>query len=285
MQMKSGRNPDSLELEGLSLMESLTRHWPEYLMEAAQLGIFMISAGVFTTLLENPASSLHLAIPNGDVRRGLIGLAMGGTAMALIYSPWGKRSGAHMNPAVTITFLRLGKIPRWDALFYIVFQFLGGLAGVLSTAFVLGKYFTQPPVRYVATVPGPSGDLVAFMGEFVIATIMMGMIVVVSNHAPIARFTGLFAGLLIASFVTFEAPLSGFGMNPARTFASALPGGIWTAIWIYFTAAPLGMLAAAQGYLFVKSHHSIHCCKLHHRSDRRCIFCGKQITPPFAKAV
>jgi aquaporin Z len=244
-------------------------------MEAAELGIFMISAGVFTALLEHPASYVHQAIPNGDVRRGLIGVAMGGTAVGLIYSPWGKRSGAHMNPAVTITFLRLGKIPPWDAFFYIVFQFLGGLAGVLLTAFVLGKCFTQPPINYVVTVPGQTGDLVAFMGEIIIASIMMGMIVFVSNHAPIARFTGLFAGMLIASFVFFEAPLSGFGMNPARTFASALPSGIWTSIWIYFTAAPLGMLLAAQGYLLVKEHNSIRCCKLHHQPNSCCIFCGK----------
>jgi aquaporin Z len=273
--MKSGRNPASRELQVLSCSESLKGHWPEYLMEAAALGIFMISAGAFTALLEYPSSFVHQAIPNGDVRRALIGVAMGTTAMGLIYCPWGKRSGAHMNPAVTITFLRLGKIPLWDALFYILFQFLGGLAGVLLTAFALGSAFTHPPVNYVVTVPGPAGDLAAFTGELLIAFIMMAMIVHVSNKAAMARFTGLFAGLLIMCNVTFEAPFSGFGMNPARTFASALPSGIWTAMWIYFTAAPLGMLLAAQGYLLVKGRDSIHCCKLHHQSHRRCIFCDQ----------
>src|SRR5271170_5103862 len=178
--MKSGKNPESLELHALSFSGSLSHHWPEYLMEAAALGIFMISAGVFTTLLETPASFLHLALPNGDVRRGLIGVAMGATAMGLIYSPWGKRSGAHMNPAVTITFFRLGKIPHWDAVFYIVFQFLGGLAGVMLTALALGKFFTRPPVNYVATVPGPAGIIAAFAGEIFIAFIMMAMILYVS---------------------------------------------------------------------------------------------------------
>jgi hypothetical protein len=135
----------------------------------------------------------------------MIGVAMGATATGLIYSPWGKRSGAHMNPAVTITFLRLGKIPLRDALFYIVFQFFGGLVGVLLTALILGNFFAQPPVNYVATVPGPAGDLPAFLGELVIAFIMMGMIVYVSNEPAIAHFTGLFAGLLIMCYVTFEA--------------------------------------------------------------------------------
>ena len=272
--MKAAKRHDSLELRKLSFGESFKQHWPEYLMEAAALGIFMVSAGVFTALLEWPGSPAHAAIPDGNTRRALIGLAMGGTAMGLIYSPWGKRSGAHMNPAVTLTFLRLGKIPPWDAFFYIVFQFLGGLAGVLLTALALGKSFTQPPVNYVATVPGHAGNLAAFLGELIIAFIMMAMIVYVSNKPAVARYTGLFAGLLIVCYVTFEAPLSGFGMNPARTFASALPSGIWTAIWIYFTAPLAGMLLGAQAYLFLKDHSSIRCCKLHHYSDRHCIFCG-----------
>ncbi len=274
--MKGAKRHDSAELGALSLGGSLAHHWPEYLMEAAALGIFMVSAGAFTALLEWPGSPALRAIPDGNARRALIGLAMGGTAMGLIYSPWGKRSGAHMNPAVTLTFLRLGKIPPWDALFYIVFQFLGGLAGVLLTALALGRVFTQAPVSWVATVPGPAGVPAAFAGELVIAFFMMAMIVTVSNMPALARYTGLFAGLLIACNVTFEAPLSGFGMNPARTFASALPSGIWTAIWIYFIAPPAGMLLGAQAYILAKSHRSIRCCKLHHFSDRRCIFCGRR---------
>jgi aquaporin Z len=253
----------------------LQQHWPEYLMEAAALGIFMVSAGVFTTLLEWPGSLAHHEIANPDLRRALIGVAMGATATGIIYSPWGKRSGAHMNPAVTLTFLRLGKIPPADALFYVVFQFLGGLIGVLLTAMALGKSFTQLPVSYVVTVPGALGNWPAFTGEFVAAFLMMGMIIYVSNKPSIARFTGLCAGILITGYVTFEAPLSGFGMNPARTFASALPSGIWTAIWIYFIAAPVGMLLAAQGYLMIRDKGSIRCCKLHHHPKRPCIFCRK----------
>jgi aquaporin Z len=139
--MKSGRRADSVALPTLSFSESLKQHWPEYPMEAADLGIFMISAGVFTALFECPASFVHRAIPDEEVRLALIGVAMGATATGLIYSPWGKRSGAHMNPAVTIAFLRLIKIPLMDALFYIVFQFFGGLVGVLLTALILGELF------------------------------------------------------------------------------------------------------------------------------------------------
>src|ERR1700759_2549094 len=101
------------------MLEALKKHWPEYLMEAAELGIFMISASVFTIMLFPPASPAVHAIASDFVRRALTGFAMGITAIALIYSPWGKQSGAHINPAVTLTFLRLGKVAPWDAVFYV----------------------------------------------------------------------------------------------------------------------------------------------------------------------
>jgi aquaporin Z len=279
--MHPGRAVKARPLKRLSVAESLRRHWPEYLMEAAQLGIFMVSAGAFTVLMESPLSfigRLHLA---PYVCRAVIGVAMGGTAMGLIYSPWGRRSGAHMNPAITMTFLRLGKIPPWDAFYYVIFQFSGGLAGVLLTIWTFGSAFTQQPVNYVATIPGAAGDGAAFAGEITISFIIMAMIVYVSNKPAIARFTGVFAGLLIALFVEFEAPLSGFGMNPARTLASALPGAIWTGLWIYFTAVPLGMLLAAQCYLMVGKADSIHCCKLYHSLREPCIFCDRRVLPGF----
>ena len=85
-------------------------HWPEYLIEAGAIGTFMVSAAVFAAVLYYPSSPMSGAVSNELVRRALMGLAMGATAVAIIYSPWGQRSGAHMNPAVTLTFFRLGKV-------------------------------------------------------------------------------------------------------------------------------------------------------------------------------
>src|SRR5438034_10035987 len=141
------------------------QHWPEYLIEAWALGTFMVSAALFTALLEYPGSPVYQLIPNGAVRRALIGLAMGLTAIALIYSPWGQRSGAHMNPATTLTFLRLAKVMPWDAAFYISGQFIGGVCGVFVSKFILGAIIAHPSVSYVTTVPGPAGPAIAFMAQ------------------------------------------------------------------------------------------------------------------------
>ena len=256
------------------MRRAFREHWPEYLMEAACLGAFMISAGLFTAILEYPNSPVRRAIPNDFVRVALNGLAMGLTAIAIIYSPWGARSGAHMNPAVTWTFFRLRKVKSWDALFYPIFQTLGGIAGVLLVKFALGRVFTDAPVSYVITLPGKAGVAVAFVAEMAIACGMMLMVLFMSNTLKVARFTGLFGGTLVFLYITFEAPFSGMSINPARTVASAAPSGVWTAAWIYFVAPIGGMLLAVELYHSLRRGAKVACAKWNHDMRHRCIFCG-----------
>ncbi len=273
MRLDLSRRSDLLKSKGVALRQAVRTHWPEYLMEAALLGLFMVSACLFTALLEHPASPVRQAIADPFARRALIGLAMGLTAISLIYSPWGKQSGAHFNPAVTLTFYRLGKVAPWDAVFYVAAQFAGAVAGVMLAAALLGPAVMDTTVHYAATRPGAQGVAVAFAAEAVIAFGLMMMVLTVSNRANVARLTGLCAGLLVAAFITFEAPLSGMSMNPARTFGSALSAHAWTALWIYFTAPPLGMLLAAGLYRRFSRRRDVVCAKYHHQNDRRCIFC------------
>ena len=135
-------------------------HWPEYLIEAGAIGTFMLSAAGFAALLYYPASFVATGIHSELLRRGLMGLAMGLTAMAIIYSPAGQRSGAHMNPAVTLTFFRLGKVEFSDAVAYIVAQFIGAALGLTVIACALAGVVSDPSVNYVTTVPGPAGAAV-----------------------------------------------------------------------------------------------------------------------------
>jgi glycerol uptake facilitator-like aquaporin len=119
------------------MRDAIARHWPEYLIEAGGLGLFMLSACAFATLMEHPASPVRQAIADAMLRRVPMGLAMGLTAIGLIYSPFGQRSGAHFNPAVTSTFFRLGKVARWDYALYVVAQCVGGLVGIAVAAALL----------------------------------------------------------------------------------------------------------------------------------------------------
>jgi aquaporin Z len=256
------------------MRETLRRHWPEYLMEAALLGGFLLSACTFATLLQHPGSPVHQALPDPLLRLGLMGTAMGLTLVGLVYSPWGKQSGAHMNPCVTLTFCRLGKVPPQDACWYALAQFGGGILGVcLAVALLMGAV-GHPDVNYAVTAPGEAGIAVAFLAEASIAFGMMTLVLHLSNHKSLAPYTGMYAGCLVALYIFVESPISGMSMNPARTVGSAFSARSWTALWIYFTAPPLGMLLASELYVRLKGAGSIRCAKLHHHNDRRCIFCG-----------
>jgi aquaporin Z len=256
-------------------------NWPEYLIEATALGSFMVSATVFAALLNHPFSPVAAAISNEFLRRSAMGLAMGATAVAIIYSPWGQRSGAHMNPAVTLTFFRLGKVALRDFAAYTASQFAGGIAGLGLAAFALGAVVADPSVNYVATLPGPNGELMAFAAEASISFVLMLTVLAVSSHSKLAPFTGVCAGLLVWTYITVEAPLSGMSMNPARTFGSALLARNFSALWIYFTAPPLGMLLAAEVFVRRMGIECVLCAKLHHPATGPCIFgCQRPAKPP-----
>ena len=252
------------------MMSALRSHWRLYLMEAGGLATFMISACLFAVILEHPDSVVRQLLGDEFARRALMGSAMGLTAVAIIYSPWGKKSGAHINPSVTLAFLRLGRIKFPDALFYVLAQFGGGVAGVLIAWVLLGARLAHQPPNFVVTAPGMNGVVVAFAAEAAISAILMLAVLFVSS-SKFASCAGLCAGALVAVYIAFEAPFSGMSMNPARSFGSALAAGDLTGLWIYFIAPPLGMLLAASLYQSLSTRGG--CAKLYHVKDVHCIFC------------
>jgi aquaporin Z len=267
---------------------SIESHLIDYAIEGLLLGTFLVSASAVTVALEHPASPIHGLLPNPTVRRILTGLAMGLTSVALVYSRPGRRSGAHMNPALTLTFLRLGKVMPADAAGYVAGQFVGAMGAMGLLAWMAGPWVAHPAVDYVRTVPGPAGEAAAFLGELAISCGMVLLVLAVSNSRWRA-WTGLVAGLMVAAYISLEAPISGMSMNPARTFGPATAAGAYDALWIYFVAPLAGMLAGAEIYVRRYGLHAIACAKLHHDAQSRCLFrCGyagrASGTPPMTAA-
>lgn len=244
--------------------------WPEYGMEAATLGLFLFSACTFAVLLGFPGAFLHDAIPGDVPKRIAGGIAMGLTAIALIRSPWGQQSGAHMNPSVTLTFFALGRISPQRALGYVAGQFIGACLGVLLALLVLGAPLAQ--VNFAVTRPGQWGAGAAFCAEFAISFLMLSTVLWTANSRLLSPYTPYFAGALVALFIALEDPYSGMSMNPARSFASALAAGHWEGLWIYFTAPPLGALTAAALYRFGPWAGRVYCAKLDHHNSKPCPF-------------
>src|SRR6266496_4629534 len=240
--------------DGLTQMKaSFKKNWIHYLQEALGLAIFMISACFFGAMLEAKNSVLHLAIHSSFARTIIMGVLMGTTALFIFYSPWTSPSGSQINPAVTLSFLRMGKMCPWDVLFFILFQIVGGVLAVYIMQVILEGKLVSPPVNSVATVP-VAGKLPALITEFLIAFVTMMMVMFTSHHEKLKNYTRIFAGCLVCTWVIVAGPISGFGMNPARSFASALPANIWTAFWIYLFTPIAGMLLATEFFVFIRKN-------------------------------
>jgi aquaporin Z len=126
----------------------------------------------------------------------------------------------------------------------------------------------------MATLPGPSGVAVAWLAEFSFSSLFMLVVLTLSN-SRFARLTGLIAGALLAIYIIVETPLSGMSTNPARSLGSAVAARTWSDLWLYFTAPPLGMLAAAEISVRARVLKGVLCAKLVHPRAGTCIFrCG-----------
>ena len=215
-------------------------------------------------------------IPDSNLRRLITGIIFAGTATAIVYSPLGRRSGGHINPAVTLAFLRLGKISPKSAAIYIAVQVAGALTGAALVLVIWRGWATSVSVG--ATVPKDGGVVAAVAAEVAVTFLLVSLILNFVDRPTLMPFTAAAAGALVAFFVFVEAPVSGTSLNPARTLGPAIVGGTFTDLWIYFLGPPLGALAAA--YLYRRHRSGVACGKLFHTDAVECRFLDCQYTPP-----
>jgi aquaporin Z len=227
----------------------------------------MLSTCFFGTLLYSRDSPLHDGSP--IFRAILMGDAIALTTFLIIHSPFGHRTGAHFNPAVTLAFFGWG-VHRWDAGCYILAHFVGAVAGVARQ--ILRMRLSAPPVLYLVTLAGAYGNFAAFFGEFLLSALLMSVVLYASNHRLLVRFAPLFVALVTVSYFAFSSSISGFSVNPARSFSSALFAWIWQGVWIYFLAPCLGMLAAAALYVRRVGRDGVYCAKVFHDLHSTCPF-------------
>jgi len=244
---------------------ALRRHWPEYAIEGGFLFAFVLLAGVVSAWLQAAGTGSEI------LHRVLSGALLGGLLVAMIYSPWGRRSGSHMNPAITLAYIRLGKVGRWDGVFYIVAQLAGALAAVLLLRSGALLPPASAPASLAATI-GPSNLWVAFATQFVLATVAMLLILFTSNHASFFRWTGAVYGLLVMLVVACVSPLAGFGMNAARLLAVDATSELGLLRWLNLLPPLLGMQLAIEVYRLFTGRSQVLCAKLAHNTHGRCIF-------------
>jgi aquaporin Z len=234
------------------LKAAFRKNKKHYLQEALGLALFMFPACFFSALIFSANGSWNHTIPGELLKNVVMGLIMGLTALFVFYSPWTAPSGSQINPAVTLAFLRVDKMCRYDAMFYVIFQLTGGTVAVFIMQALIGTALTDPPVSSAVTIPGKAGQWWALLTEFLISFITMTMVLFTSHHKKTKQYTRILSAILVCCWVVVASPLSGFGMNPARSFASAMASGIWKSFWIYVFIPIAGMISAAEFFLFIQ---------------------------------
>jgi len=246
-------------------------HWPEYGAELAGTAwnVFVgLSAVVFNMAPGMPGGRF---IPNASLRLLVTGLIFAGSGSLYTISPWGRLSGAHLNPSVTLAFWARGKVRSHDVLGYLAAQFLGGALGAWLLALVWRGHAVD--VGNGRTLPGvgwTTGE--TFVTEFAMTFSYVLAILCFVSRPRLMHWTPLMNWFVVAGLVWLAAPISGTSLNPARSFGPALVAGQWRDQWIYALAPPLGALLAAGVFPLLAVGGKVLTAKLFHSAHYRSIF-------------
>jgi aquaporin Z len=247
----------------------MRRNLAAYFAEFAGTALMLFVGVSAVAFMWAPGSPVPV-VPFPALRRLLTGVLFAAGATAVVYSPLGQISGGHINPAVTLAFWRMGKVPSRDAVIYIVAQFAGAFVGAYAAGVAWGPLTVG--VQYGATVPGDGYSAAgAFAAEILITFLLVFTIFVCVNKPRIAPRTGIIAGALVALLVMIEAPVSGTSLNPARTLGPALLAPTYTALWAYFAGPVIGGFLAVAAYRGQWGSRTV-CAKLYHTEKYACPF-------------
>ncbi|KAF3629635.1 putative aquaporin NIP4-1 [Capsicum annuum] len=200
---------------------------------------FVIFAGCGSVVVNKLYGSV--TFPGICVTWGLIVMVMAYTV--------GHISGAHFNPAVTITFTLFRRLPWKEAPLYIIAQLMGSL--LASVTLVL--MFDVTPEAYFGTVPvGSNGQSLAV--EIIISFLLMFVICgIATDDRAIGHVSGIAVGMTITLNVFVGGPISGASMNPARSIAPALVKHVYKGLWVYIVGPIVGTLAGAFVYHLLRA--------------------------------
>jgi aquaporin Z len=198
----------------------------------------------------------------GSVAAGVVAtaLAFGLTLLALVYLI-GPVSGSHVNPAVTIGALLVGRIPVLEAVGYWAAQFAGGIVGALA---LWGALTTSPLYSRATTGLGTDGygakSMIhigvggAFVFETVLTAVFVFVVLRVTSATANAATAAIAIGLTLTVVHLVGIPITGTSVNPARSLGPALVvgGTALSQVWLFIVAPLVG------GVLAAGLHHSLY---------------------------
>ena len=228
--LNAARLPDFYLCRPAYKLNRMTRH--------SLYKLFAELAGTFGMVFIGTGAIVVNDVSGGAVTPAGISLAFGlsVTFMILVF---GHVSGAHINPAVTLTLWTAGRFPRQKVLPFITAQ----CAGAVLASFLLHQFFSSH-AGLGATVPSGS-PMASFFLEIVLTYLLLLVIFTVTTGPKrLTSFAAVIIGATVGLEAYFGGPVSGASMNPARSLGPALVSGQLSSLWIYLCAPFIGGLLA-----------------------------------------
>ena len=202
--------------------------------------------GTFCLVFAGTGAIIINQVTNGTVTHVGVCITWGLIVSAMIYT-FGNTSGAHLNPAVTLSFWMVRLFKGVEVIPYLVSQAIGAFGASLVLKYLF-------PENEMLGGTQPAGDpMRSFVIEIILGFMLMLVVLFTSQGA---KETGILAGLAIGGVVLIEAlfagPITGASMNPIRSLAPAVVSGHLENIWLYLAAPVIGMFAAGLTWRLMK---------------------------------
>lgn len=241
------------------------RHWREWVAELIGTALLFGVGFAVVAVLVSPFSPVadHVV----GIRFLLVGLNFGLLSALIAVSPLGRRSGAHLNPAVTTAFWLRGDVHRHDLAGYLAAQFVGALIGTAAFGALLGSWASS--IGHARTSAAPVGSAA---GVAIEAGLTFGLLIAVFlslGAMRLARRTPIVVAAVLTVLIWVGSPPTGASLNPARSLAPALIEHNLTGLWIYFAGPLLGAAAAVATLALVQPARAPLTAKLFHDPRRR----------------
>ena len=220
-------------------------HWAEWLCELAGTALLLVGGLSAVCLDFGRGSPVATVVPDHSLRLLITGTLFAGAGSLVAISPLGRRSGAHLNPAVTVAFWRRGHVHPHDLAGYTGAQVAGAFAGTALVKWWWGR--TATSVQLGVTQPGHGAGAAGAVGiEALMTLILVFAILTMVSSARTAPWTPLTVWVAVALLVWQGAPWTGTSLNPARSLAPAALAPLFSDLWVYFAGPLAGSLIAVE---------------------------------------
>ena len=207
-------------------------HWTEWCCEAIGTAVLLFGglSGLFLDFA--PGSPVARVLPEQSWRLLLTGLILAATGLVVTASPLGRRSGAHLNPSVTLAFWCRGHVHAHDLAGYVMAQIVGALAGTQLARWCWAAWATALDLGVTRPGHGIGAPAAAAIEALLTFVLLMAILAAVSSPRT-ARWTPVVAWGTVALLVWQAGALTGASLNPARSLAPALLAPYTAGLWIY----------------------------------------------------